>query len=312
MEDAILKVKLFTHTDLDGVGCAILGKLAFGDNIDIEYVDYNNVDVIVANFFNSKEFDTYNTIYITDISVGKETAEIIDSKDFTNIRLLDHHKTALWLNDYIWALVVEEDSRLSEKTSGTAIFYDELLYFSKIKSSDSINAFVDTVRKYDTWLWKEKYNDDAPKLWNDLFYILGRDRFVEKLTTQVKHNKFEFDSVDKLLLELEQEKIREYVNVKNKNIIEREVSGCKAGIVFGEQYQSELGNRLAELNPDLDFIMIVSTDKSISYRTIKEDIDLGQVAKRYGGGGHPKAAGSPITEEDKEYFIQWLLRKRGD
>ena len=28
-------IKLFTHTDLDGVGCEILGKLVFKENIII-------------------------------------------------------------------------------------------------------------------------------------------------------------------------------------------------------------------------------------------------------------------------------------
>ena len=28
-------VKLFTHTDLDGIGCAVLAKLAFGKYVDI-------------------------------------------------------------------------------------------------------------------------------------------------------------------------------------------------------------------------------------------------------------------------------------
>lgn len=32
-----MKYKLFTHTDLDGVGCAILAYLAFGrENVDVE------------------------------------------------------------------------------------------------------------------------------------------------------------------------------------------------------------------------------------------------------------------------------------
>ena len=32
-----MKIKLFTHNDLDGVSCAILGILAFSkENIDIE------------------------------------------------------------------------------------------------------------------------------------------------------------------------------------------------------------------------------------------------------------------------------------
>ena len=39
------KIKLFTHTDLDGIGCAILAYLAFGrENVDVEYCDYSNVN----------------------------------------------------------------------------------------------------------------------------------------------------------------------------------------------------------------------------------------------------------------------------
>ena len=38
-----MKIKLFTHTDLDGVGCAILAKLAF-ENVDIEYCNYDDIN----------------------------------------------------------------------------------------------------------------------------------------------------------------------------------------------------------------------------------------------------------------------------
>lgn len=38
-------IKLFTHTDLDGVGCAVVGKYAYDDQgISIEYCDYHNVN----------------------------------------------------------------------------------------------------------------------------------------------------------------------------------------------------------------------------------------------------------------------------
>ena len=36
------KIKLFSHTDLDGIGCAVLAYLAFGeDNVDVEYLREN-------------------------------------------------------------------------------------------------------------------------------------------------------------------------------------------------------------------------------------------------------------------------------
>ena len=39
---------------------------------------------------------------------------------------------------------------------------------------------------------------------------------------------------------------------------------------------------------------------TVSYRTVKEDIDLGKdVASLFGGGGHPKAAGSEFSQTIK-------------
>lgn len=46
-------VKLFTHTDLDGIGCAILAKIAF-KNCDIEYCGYNDINDNVTDFVKGK------------------------------------------------------------------------------------------------------------------------------------------------------------------------------------------------------------------------------------------------------------------
>ena len=43
-------VKLFTHTDLDGVGCAVLAKFAFGNDVDIEYCNYDDIDSKVEDY----------------------------------------------------------------------------------------------------------------------------------------------------------------------------------------------------------------------------------------------------------------------
>ena len=45
-------VRLFSHSDLDGIGCGILAKLAFGkDNVEISYCDYDNIDSTVKEYF---------------------------------------------------------------------------------------------------------------------------------------------------------------------------------------------------------------------------------------------------------------------
>jgi hypothetical protein len=52
------KIKLFTHNDLDGIGCAILANLFFID-LDIEYWDYI---VISSCLFLYSGFHIFETI----------------------------------------------------------------------------------------------------------------------------------------------------------------------------------------------------------------------------------------------------------
>ena len=60
--------------------------------------------------------------------------------------------------------------------------------------------------------------------------------------------------------------------------------------MFAERYISELGNRLCELYPELTYVAMIDICKgSVSYRTVREDIDLGkEIAHSFGGGGHAK------------------------
>lgn len=314
-----MKIKLFTHTDLDGIGCAIIGKYAFGSDIDIEYVDYHNVNDIVAMFINDNDYRFYDKVFITDISINETIADTIERLPLAdNFQLLDHHETALWLNKYNWANVTVEDRLIdnneTDKTSGTYMFYEHLLNNEEKWSLYHINefkvlSFADIVRKYDTWQWKNKYNDIIPKQWNDLYYILGRERFIEQTLSKIVNNDVKLNKNDLMLLELEQEKIDRYIENKYKNIIIKNIQGYATGIVFAEQYHSELGNRLSEMHQGLDFITIINIDKSVSYRTTKDYIHLGNdIAKIYNGGGHAQAAGSPISDKVKEIILNNIFQ----
>ncbi len=318
-------IKLFTHTDLDGVGCAIIAKVILGRNIvDVEYCDYDNIDDRIAEFISTKDYDNYSHVYITDLSINKENAEKIENTfpdNFTDgfnlgehFTLLDHHPTALWLNKYFWATVKEIDDETKEKVCGTRLFFTELLdthefYHLKTNRLYALLDFVEIVNKYDTWLWKEVYDDIEPKKWNDLFHILGRDRFIEQTIDKIRNHTM-FTVTDKLMLELEQEKIDRYIENKQKQMIVENILGYKAGIVFAEQYHSQLGNILSEQNTDLDFVAIVDVGKSVSYRTTKDNIHLGKnIAKIYGGGGHAKAAGSLITNKVRSTILELIFKK---
>jgi oligoribonuclease NrnB/cAMP/cGMP phosphodiesterase (DHH superfamily) len=289
-----------------------LGRLLFNSTVDITYCNYDDINEKFKEFAFNNEDENYKNIYITDISVNEEIAELIDT-DYElseKVILLDHHPTAEWLNKYEWCNV--EVYNENGKLSGTTLLFEEFqnLFHNGNWASvelECIYNFVETVRKYDTWEWATKYNSIEPKQLNDLFYLYGRKRFINMIIDKILNYEDLFSSQDKLMLELNQEKIDRYIESKQKQLIEKDILGYKAGVIFAEQYHSEVGNTLATNNPHLDFIVLINPSYSISYRTVK-DINLGEdIAKIYGGGGHPKAAGSPISDDIRNKIIELIF-----
>jgi len=304
-----MKVKLFTHTDLDGISCAILAKIAFKDEVDIEYCNYNDIDSRFKDFWFGDKLSNYDQVFITDISISEELAVDINisylNSATPHLTLLDHHKTAEYLNKYSWA-IVKTVNYFETKISGTYMLYCQLFYKlnSATKLYNNIETFCEIVRKYDTWEWTNVYKDIIPKQFNDLLYIYGRDRFIDLMISKIQNDEeFGLTSENIQLLELEQEKITRYIEAKNKTLIKTKIDGLIAGIVFAENFISQLGDELCKLNLDIDFVMIVNIDKVASLRTIK-DIDVSEIAKKYGGGGHLKAAGIPLIKELREEIVK--------
>ena len=320
------KIKLFTHTDLDGIGCAILAYLAFGrESVDVEYCDYSNVNDKVGDFFVNGSPGEYNAVFITDISINNELAMTIDKYAVEDLwHLFDHHATALGLNKYDWCEVSVMNDTLGIKTSGTELFYTYLRRRGRFEHLSvnvicNIDGFVDIVRDYDTWRWKELGKKGIiRKQVNDLFYIYGREKFIDWALGQILTLKLYrgisdfpiYSEKDIALLDQKQKDIDIYVEEKNRQLFHRvDEVGHTYGVVFAERYFSELGNRLCELNPDLAYIaMIDISSGTVSYRTIRDDIDVGgEIAHAYGGGGHPKAAGSTFDKDQIQCTVHGLI-----
>ena len=285
-------IKLFTHTDLDGVSCEILGRIALGEDIDVVRCGYGNIDDKVEEFINSNE--EYDKLFITDISVKKELADALNNVS-DKIILLDHHKTALWLNEYPFALVQVEDKSVG-KMCGAYLFYEYLKKnHEEFNDTLALKLFVKYVRMYDTWEWKEKYDNIIPKRLNDLMYMDGPNEFIDKMIYRLGNNLAIFDDTDLMKLQIEQTYINSYITQKNETLIINDSLFPEhiVGIVFADKYISELGNKLCELHPELDFVVLINMSTlTVSYRTVKDNLDLSAIAKGFGGGGHPKASGS--------------------
>ncbi len=76
---------------------------------------------------------------------------------------------------------------------------------------------------------------------------------------------------------------------------------------------SDLGNKISEANPKADFVLLWSyhnntNEYSVMLRTRKPGIDLSQIAKIYGGGGHPGAARFAWKEDIKKLWSDMNMK----
>ena len=316
-----MNIKLFTHTDLDGVGCAILAYLAFGkENVSVEYCNYDDIDLRVSQFFIKGNPGEYDKVFITDISINENLAVAIDRYSKSGLwQLFDHHQTALELNKYEWCnVLIKAPDGPGLKTCGTELFGVYLLSSEGLVNRynwttiNNILQFIGIVRDYDTWRWTTMGGDGiVSKNVNDLLDIYGRERFTNIMFARIRmYNSFpSITPEENLLLAERMNEIDRYVMQKNKQLIPaKDIHGHSYGYVFAERFFSELGNRLCQMNPGLEYIVMIDIcNGKVSYRTTRDDLNLGtEIAHSYGGGGHAKAAGSTF---DREYISGLVVKK---
>lgn len=304
----LFRAKQFTHTDLDGVGCAVVARHYFQKQLDVEYCSYGKINEKVKEFILSGEVKNYDVVFITDISVDKEVADLIEFEAATKFMLVDHHKTAEWLNEYDWASVTPVQPNYKENrnqiTSGTNLLYETLISLfpnDEASSNTFLAEFVEHVRMYDSWEWKNVYGNEVAKQLNDLLQIVGLWDFEERFW---KNPDIQFSHTEQRLLELEEKRIKRHIKQKSKELkkMDIELAGNKyhVGFIFNESYHSETGNVICDENQDIDFIIMANVGYgTLSLRRREDvDIDLGQVAKMFheSGGGHPPAAGTKLTD----------------
>lgn len=309
-----MKVLVFTHkSDIDGMGGAILAKLAF-NKVDYVLCETFNLQNEISKYYDNGTIYEYDKIFVTDLWLEDPMLSIVgnDLKLKNKFFVFDHHKSAL--NDdfdkySFTTLKISDDKGLC---SGTSLFYEYLVDNKLIdKDNKIISDFSELTRRYDTWEWKIKYNDEMAHELTLLFDSVGCDGYIkmmyEKLTRGV-NSKFQFTELEKILIDNKLNQVREKLSNYASKVYYRDVMGLKAGIVFIDyEYRNDLAEYFRENNFEMDFAMLITLDKgTISYRSIKDDVNVRIVAENFGGKGHDKSSSSPISEDNKEKIIKIL------
>lgn len=306
-----LKTFIFTHNDLDGVGCGVIGKYYFPDAY-VQYCSYDNIDDTLLYFLSHNEnILPEMRIIISDIYYKQENSNITEMLRMTGeLIICDHHATSAWLNNVDFQHNSFVNVIADSDVCGTKILFKTLDNLYVMPDSTKILEFVENVNSWDVWQWvkqlpetndveklKDAINHNMSFTLNGAVYFYGIENFVNKMLMYF-HDFIDFDDiVSEKLVEFNTKQINSVTNyIKIHYEYESEHYGkIPYTIIKLNSPNISLASLLCKnaMEPDDKFLAIyIDEDKdAVSLRCNVEGIDLSVIAKECEGGGHKDAAG---------------------
>ena len=317
------RIIIFSHeSDIDGLGCVILTKLAFPETEYVLAPNVEKLELIFRNFLQSGKLENYYKIFVTDLALYDPSLTIVAESPLKDkVLVFDHHKMSIEnkMNRYPFTKITEEDSK--GKRCATDLFFKYLSNNNYLAPTNSLKQFVELTRLEDTWEWKNA--DDFGKTAHDLailFNSIGIEKYVSKMIQIILNNKdsFSLDNDDISIIQNKKETYeKELENIMSSVEYFIDENKNRFGIVYTNyEYRNELPEYIEKIgNPQsIKYIIIVAMDKGEygqkSYRSIDKNFDVNVIAMKHGGGGHPGAACVSITKEQKEKALS-LNKKDG-
>lgn len=262
---------LFTHTDLDGIGCAVLFTAAHPDHSTVHLVENGAINERVTVALAERMATAAgHEVVITDHGVNEDVAARVDAFLAAGGRfaLLDHHRSSAHLERHPWA-------RIDEHRSATGLLFEHL------GRPPALAEFAALVEDHDLW----RHSDDRSARLAALHGMLGHERFLARFSANPA---VRFTEGESLLLDVEQARRNAYLDKKvaQARVVER--GDVRWAVCYAEQHQSDLAERMMN---DLDVVataIVNAAKRTVSLRG--RGIDVSALAQRFGGGGHSRAA----------------------
>lgn len=323
-----MKVKCFTHSDLDGVVsnllfCKYYTLIGYGHSTENCNTGDDVDKKIKAYLNNAYEYTPEDIIVITDVCMSYDVACILDNLPNRKI-LIDHHDTSKDMlsrknkeskeTDFNWAFIQEGDS-------ATMLVYK---YLHKLtKESIEINNILKEYRTLTlvTDLWDTKPRDSIDFLnWlspieNTLSFMncIGFANFKARFMSNPSIELSDVEMAKVETVKKIKDNVMKYTNVFVRPYTYKDTKICY-GVCFGGLYRSEIAEYVFQNNSDLTFLIVIDMNNTkVSFRrarhALSENMNLIQIAKQFDekGGGHPFACGFNFKLEEYNKIIDALM-----
>jgi oligoribonuclease NrnB/cAMP/cGMP phosphodiesterase (DHH superfamily) len=261
MDPGSINLVIYHANCTDGFGAAYAAWKLLGDRAEYHAAKYGESPPEVSG----------KNVVVLDFSYDNATTKRL-MKEAKGFLIIDHHKTAMVeLHDVTC-------TRFDMNHSGAMLAWN---FFHPGKEAPRMIKFIED---RDLWRWEIPYSKEFSAAFDMV--------------------KFDFEEFDKYLDDSEVDNAQErgaYILAYSKTVISkiskhaspRKIGGKDVLVVNSPHWMSEIG---AALSPKCDFAVIWYYDHEtrhvkVSLRAHHDDSDVSEVAKRFGGGGHRKAAG---------------------
>ena len=255
------------HADCtDGFGAAYSAWKLLGNRAEYHACKHGTPPPDVKN----------KNVVILDFSFNNATTKKM-IEEAEELLVIDHHKSAMVeLHDI-------SNTHFDMTKSGAMLSWE---FFHPGKEPPK---FIRYIQDRDLWAWELDYSKEFSAAFDMVPF-----EFEE-------FEKFEDDSVFDDAV-----KRGSYILAYSKTVVKkvcekaqpRKLDDKEVLVVNASHWMSEIGTRLA---PDCDFAMIWYWDHDaketkVSLRAFHDTVDVSEIAKKFGGGGHKKAAGFQLPK----------------
>lgn len=281
-ENKKLHTTIIYHADADGRMGAAIAKKYYLENAYKE----NELEFIETNHGKPFPFkDKYERIVIIDFSFKKDKMEHL-KRITTELIWIDHHITAKNENFDLWQVLPGERSIENSgcRLAWKYFFQESLTPYSVILAED-----------YDLWKFEQ---GNETRHFAEINNVWGMDDFYLML----KKPDYVKDCIErgKILYTRKAYNIENRIKPKNNNIKTILFEGHKTALINNTQTQdgSLLGNEICKNDYEIALKYTIKKDKMIFGLNSIGDINVGNMAKQYGGGGHKNASGFTMNLEE--------------